>query len=778
MSVPLLRQARASHSLSAACRALSRCRCNSSLASQPRHDSESSDSPPVAGPSNSHASSTSSSAQRKLGPATPQDSEVVEPFSRVQSYLASINAAGIEPTLSDLDRYRPECPPVQSLKYAEVYNATLNTLIRSFTKEQLRKFLVQVLGTSRHCSTNRKKADYAESILEQKWKWPKLADVEQAKRDKIEVVTKELPVSVSQLFLILGKDGMDLKRMSQDYDVHISLKRLPKSLALRVEGTRSGVREISEHIASMSQSFTSNTFDLLSPTPIPPDMIERISRLSQAFIEDIPNSPGKVRITAKNAQALEAADRLASRAVHEIAENSCAPMLAYLPVSVTHSTYLTDPLAMFPREYALYPYYSPRELPFSMNTSGTFRLRRVGEWLSGGFREDLDTAEGLARGKGHFVADFDKTVQLKDVLLEAIPKDLTQANMVIRASLGHMLLTRVSKDQRTTLVPPLTGQHPFGKVRKWMANNTTVKMTFVPDLPLPLLSTSPAHQKVIHRLVYHSLVPSAVSDPGKGRLTSTDSVPYVSASAPIHHRKTLSLEIMLEEPKPVDYQDMPHALDDMFSDVQEPESQRTSTTPESGSSIDLEEIQEQQQPPPPISIPILSAVRCWTGVQAGVNVMMPDRPMDLQFTVDSPADLSASQQPPELREYLRELEAFLGGSESQSDQPSPPLQLRHEGASYLLHTNASVRQSEEAITGSRVPGQSLPADEVPLTRALCESILDLESNQKTMRCEIACRNVASEETWQRFLEDCDKLSIMSHRSPNIMPFVTGDEQFI
>ena len=69
-------------------------------------------------------------------------------------------------------------------------------------------------------------------------------------------------------------------------------------------------------------------------------------------------------------------------------------MLAYLPVSVTHSTYLTDPLAMFPREYALYPYYSPRELPFSMNNTGTFRLRRVGEWLSGGFREDLDTAEG------------------------------------------------------------------------------------------------------------------------------------------------------------------------------------------------------------------------------------------------------------------------------------------------------------------------------------------------------------------------------------------------
>ena len=190
MSVPLLRQARASHSFSAAHRTLSRCRCNSSLPRQPRHASDSSDSTPAAAPSTSNASSTSSNAQRKLGPTTPQDTELLEPFSRVQSYLASINAEGIEPTKDDLERYRPEPPPAQSPKYAEVYTTTLNTLIRSFTKEQLRKFLVQELGMSRHCSTNRKKADYAESILEQMWKWPKLADVEQAKRDKVEIVTK------------------------------------------------------------------------------------------------------------------------------------------------------------------------------------------------------------------------------------------------------------------------------------------------------------------------------------------------------------------------------------------------------------------------------------------------------------------------------------------------------------------------------------------------------------------------------------------------------------
>ena len=130
---------------------------------------------------------------------------------------------------------------------------------------------------------------------------------------------------------------------------------------------------------------------------------------------------------------------------------------------------------------------------------------------------------------------------------------------------------------------------------------------------------------MIHRLVYHSLVPSPASGPDKGRLTSTDNVSYVSAFAPIYRRKALSLEITLEEPKPVDYKDTPYALDDVFSNAEESDSQRTSTTFESGTSIGSEVTQEPQQEPPPISMQIFSAARCWTGVQAGVNVMIPDR---------------------------------------------------------------------------------------------------------------------------------------------------------
>ena len=67
------------------------------------------------------------------------------------------------------------------------------------------------------------------------------------------------------------------------------------------------------------------------------------------------------------------------------------------------------------------------------------------------------------------------------------------------------------------------------------------------------------------------------------------------------------------------------------------------------------------------------------------------------------------------------------------------MQLKYQGVDYLLHANASVRQSEEELPKSREPFQSIETDDADATRAVCESILDLESNQKSMRCEVGLR---------------------------------------
>lgn len=62
-------------------------------------------------------------------------------------------------------------------------------------------------------------------------------------------------------------------------------------------------------------------------------------------------------------------------------------------------------MMMQPHVYAFYPYLSPRALPFTMNSNGTFRLRRVGEWLTVGFRDSHDGQDSLAEGRGQFLSE-------------------------------------------------------------------------------------------------------------------------------------------------------------------------------------------------------------------------------------------------------------------------------------------------------------------------------------------------------------------------------------
>ncbi|KAI0639727.1 hypothetical protein C8Q77DRAFT_1082595 [Trametes polyzona] len=748
MSLPLFRHARLSQSLVATRRAASLCRCYSASVTRAKarleHDSHDDDAP-VAGPS-SRQHETDESTQNLKGLQASEDGGS-ESFSRVQSYLASINASGLEPTMEDLEHCRPQHqPPPHSPEFVQAYTELINTLCRSFTKEQLRKFLVQALGTSRHCRTHRRKNEYAESIIEQLWKWPTLKEVEKAKRDRTEIVSKALPVTASELFLILGKDGADLLRLSKVYDVHISLRRKP--MALRIEGTRGSIRDLTQHILDLKQNFIEEIYDLPSPVAIPSDMVQRISRLASAYLENVPKSPGKLKIIAKDQQGLMFARRLASRAVHEIEESSRTPLLTYLPPGA--ASLQAEQLVMYPHNYALYPYLSPRPLPFTMNTSGTFRLRRVGEWLSSDFREKVDSTGGLAGGHGHVVTVDEEQADLKDALLRVLSGTDQGENSytVAKASMGHMLLTRPSGEQRATLIPPLTGEHPFGKVRKWIAQNP-VKMTFVPDLPLPLLDTSPARQSVKHRLVYHALPEKADTKAG--------STP--PPSLPIRRRKVLALEATLTTPQskspelPSPLELLPeHDLDEGLSlaDLEEeaqPPSAQTSS-PEEG-----------QQP----SVPILdgTGVHCWTGVEADLNLMIPDRPMDLQFTVRSSTVLPEARQPAELREYVAQLRAFLQGTEDAEGHPKPPLLIEFEGVRYILHSNSSVRQSEEVVTDyGRPHAHQTEANETETTRAVCESTLDLETNQKSMHCEVLCENVSSEDDWKRFLRDCDRLSVM------------------
>jgi hypothetical protein len=110
---------------------------------------------------------------------------------KVDVFLASLQTAGSQPSLEDLERGRPrEYAHPESTLYARQFNEALENLGRSFTKEQLRRFGELYQLDPRLWRSHRRKVDYARAIVENAWGWPSLRDIEKRKREKTEVVTE------------------------------------------------------------------------------------------------------------------------------------------------------------------------------------------------------------------------------------------------------------------------------------------------------------------------------------------------------------------------------------------------------------------------------------------------------------------------------------------------------------------------------------------------------------------------------------------------------------
>ncbi|KAH9947903.1 hypothetical protein B0H21DRAFT_736078 [Amylocystis lapponica] len=722
MSRHILHQARFTQSFCSASVPLSRRRCFSALPAFKSSHTQASEHDPV--PESSHhavadrmAAGDPPQQRLKRGRASraqqTQVSTAIVPRQTegVEAYLASLHVAGLEPTLADLERCRPDThAPPDSPQYPADYGALIDTLSRAFSKEQLRVFLEKCNVGSIWSRPNRTKVQYAESIIEKLWDWPCLKEIERAKRDRTEVSVR----CQSNISLALYLDGADMLDMSMTYNVHISLTTEP--LALRVEGLRGSLKQLSEYIVQSRRCEIVEVYiDLPTKEPIRPDMVQRISRLAGAYLQNI-GSRGKLRICARSPRKLEIATRLASRAAHELNQNSRAPLLSYIPNKTSSAP---TPASIHPQTFSLYPFLSPRSLPWTMNTGGAFRVRRVGEWLGSGFGEDLENAEGLAGGNGQVLTTTQCAVDLKSVLLEALPDTSSSINgstQVITASMGHILFTTSSPSQRPTLVPPLKGHHSFSKMLKWIAGQD-VRSSFVASLPGPLVDSSPAQQKILHRLTYHA-IPEPQAQPRPDTAISNDVCTQTT--------KVLSFEAVLAQPQ----------RDTQLFDADD-----------TGSAAPLLD---------PISGP-----RCWKGVETTVDLMLPARPMDMRISALQSNVVLPDQEPHELQVYMANLRAYLINQDGDAVQPDPPLMFKCDGDTYILHSSASVRQSVEYIKGN-VSGTGA-VSQPSIIRAISESILDLESNQKTAHCEIICNDFKSEESWKGFLSNCDRLTSMTYK---------------
>lgn len=489
-----------------------------------------------------------------------------------------------------------------SPEYIEQYHRLVDTLCRSFSKTQILRFarIYALQGVN----TKTKKIEMAEAIIERKWGWPNLLEVEKAKRDRTEVVTEAFPVTPSQLFLILGRDGADLLQLSRQFNVHISLDRNP--LSLRIEGLRGRSQNLVQKLRSLTKDMVEDTFQMPIRTPIRPDLIQRISRLAGAYIENV-GQHGVIRICAKDVRSVASAKRLASRATGEVVSTSSVPLVSYLPAGTPLSDDNDTSV-----NYALYPFLSTRALPWFMNTAGAFRVRRVGDWLYSSQREQIERTGGLSGERGQLYFSKNPIAwrdNLRNTLLyDSKPSDEvdTGRRITVKASTGHILFTTSSTEQHAALRPPLEGPHQFSDVLSWIKTDNA-RASFVSSLPPRLVHSPPAQQRIVHRLIYK--VPPSSPKPktelisfevvlaqSKGELADDDSAPALELKP--QYRKGLELVTdMMMPDRPMDLR-MTVVEDESIPDGLEPPELREYTMNirdfMSGSS------QHAEQPDPPL----------------------------------------------------------------------------------------------------------------------------------------------------------------------------------
>ncbi|KAK0478525.1 hypothetical protein IW261DRAFT_1483897, partial [Armillaria novae-zelandiae] len=408
---------------------------------------------------------------RKKKPDAPPRKTVLEE-SRVHSHLASLQATKGVLTLDELEQHKPShLAHPQSPQYEEQYLELHNFLLHSFNNKQLVHF---IRLSDSNLPLSRDKNSLARTILEDAWNLPSLSQIKKDKKERTETGSQTYPLDRRQSFLILGKDGVDLLALSTEYKVQMSFSSNP--LALKVSGLRVHLKQLSEAYNTFQRVFKSvrdEVYQLPTKLPIRGDLLQRVSRLAGAFMENLEN--GMIRISYKvdQPQALVHAKRLATRASCESLSNPERNVLVHIPPGIPSSTPV--PLSMFPHTYSLYPFLSPRSMPWTSSGGGSFRIRRVGEWLGINSREDLLKSGGLAMGRGTVLTKEVEKGNIRQLLKNAVGLHETK---ILSSVLGHILLN-TPPSTKSTLVPPLKGNWPLADILKWMREHI-VPSTFSP----------------------------------------------------------------------------------------------------------------------------------------------------------------------------------------------------------------------------------------------------------------------------------------------------------
>ncbi|KAH7107131.1 hypothetical protein BKA62DRAFT_825685 [Auriculariales sp. MPI-PUGE-AT-0066] len=636
-------------------------------------------------------------ARKVKSPPMVQDPDIVpEPRQpgRSEAFVELLKASVQEPTLHEVERLRPEeQPDLNSAEYTVAFNEVVDSICKRFSKNQIRKMTEEVAqGALKRIPST--KIAWAQLIVTLKWGWrdPKEIASEQAERMKVHATIYK--VAPNELFLLLGRDGTNLLRLSLDLQVRISVEPGPDSLSLRVEGLRQAVNNMENAIHEIRQNMITETIDYPVPDGLHKDLIQRISKMSNAFLENMPN--GKLRITARRDHELSSAKRLVIRAAAIDNRESSIPLLM-------HRNQNHDRLSMLPRKYALYPFLAQRTMLWTMGTGGSFRARKVSEWM--GVDDDFTHEGGLATGQ--VITFSGQDIDLRKSLLDKMAILPEGHERMISAYPGNILFTsRTSGAQRATLSSPLEDPVAFPNLLKWI-NSTSLqyKSTFVPELPAALLNAIPSESIPLNRLVYRAAQSPEAAESG------------------IHapgYTKTIAFDLVIPE------MTVKASQDRIIPEME------------------------------------IDRIECRVGEETTVDILMPDRPMDIRFNVFDYVPKKIDEAPNELSEYASTLKEYFANPEV--TQPNPPLHVTYDGTTYTLDTSSSVRRSVEEFMPPAGHEWGIPEP----TQAITESTIDFEGSQRATNCQIVCADTKTERGWITFLKHCDRLTMKLPRKINHM----------
>ncbi|KIJ45295.1 hypothetical protein M422DRAFT_30145 [Sphaerobolus stellatus SS14] len=701
-------------------------------------------------------------------------------FNRSAKFIAENATAHSQgPTLADLDALKPEGGPAFTLesiypnpsaqppgqlhipgpkkveKYVAAFEKLMERLTATFSSKQLIE--LYAMGISKTFdprygkppqSKFLKTRDRAAGLIRWRWLWPHPAEVQERQKYLSQRSERAFLLSNSELFLLLGSDGATLRELTEKYNVSVSnVKRVKDGITLVLEGLAGSLDAVGVLLAEQKKFIKHEDLPLTSPSSstgslLRSDLIPRISKLTGALVEERGN--GIFRISAYDTGNITMAKRLVTRASQQM---SLAPpaLMAYIPTQIYSNETSVSQYALFPFELS-----TPEKSPFywaliqtltepsSLDTLATpsyhirqslaiyslYRARRVSNFMEQHEQDEIVRSSGLSSDRNRLIDISGQTSTLRTAL--GLPRfqkqDIPNTGIIVTAMFGHVVFAPKSRslpldgsDEITTgpsksLLPSLQGSQEMTRIFDWIKTDANMT-TFIPELPGLLSKSLPVKHTLLTRLVYRS------PDPEE----------FV-AGKPL---KTLKFEFSRQE-VPSDPLDLSTELADIDAEYGRP------------ASFDFDFDLSASQSHPSWA----SSVQIWEGDERFANVMLPDRPMDMQLSAFNSTTVLHENIPSELDDYASKLIQCSDWFEATS-RPVPPLQIQYRKRSYILDWDATVNSSFHAI------GDGTVSDPMEAT---VDSLTDFETKEHLRTCALVCPESNVELAWNKFLDHCDRIS--------------------